>query len=166
MRKRAAYKTRNESYAGRRLAKLTRGCGMRHEGGMAMQIYSKVERALGSIHILRLVLLSLRVPPIFSLRLFLAVVLRPEGRRRPRLCRDARIATKNGQLCGRKFGNSDDSFRPTVKISSARCPLRGNRASVIESRIGDGCGTGIAELSPRNIARVRCVSGEMQNAAR
>jgi len=38
---------------------------------MAMQIYSKVERALGSIHILLVLLLFLRVPPIFSLRLAL-----------------------------------------------------------------------------------------------
>jgi len=138
MRKRA-YKTRNESYAGRRLAKLTRGCGMRHEGGMAMQIYSKVERALGSIHILRLVLLFLRVPPIFSLRLFLA--LPGEGARG--------FAGTLGSP--RKTANYAAENSATRTIRSGR-PLRSRRRGALCGAIGRALsnlelGTGVGRAS-------------------
>jgi len=139
---------------------------MRHEGGMAMQIYSKVERALGSIHILLVLLLFLRVPPIFSLRLPLAVILRPSGRGRPRLCRDARIAARKtanyaAENSATRTIRSNRPLRSRRRHAGALCGAIGRALSNLE--LQDGCGMGIRGVIA---AEYRCVgSGETQNAS-
>lgn len=140
--------------------------GMWHEmAGWQMQIYSKLERALGSIHILLLLLLLPTRPSDFS---------RPPAPSSPPsliFAGEGARATKNGQLYGRKFdGFGPDSFRRTGSVGillvaplSATPPFSfsANAESRIENR---------TKLSPRNIARAmrehrREREREMQNAS-
>lgn len=116
-----AYTRRNESYARRTSAKLTRlECGARGRDGDANLFKTRKSPRLdpypsppprgGSLRLFRSFSLSAGHPS--SRRR-----LRPSGDEVARGYRNARFTTKNGQLHGRKFGTLADSFRPTVKIS-------------------------------------------------
>lgn len=92
---------------------------MRHEGGMAMQIYSKLERALGSIHISLFPhtclsrFLSFSLPRHSSSFSFPSSL--PFRGKDARGYRNARFTAKNGWLYARKFGT------PTIRSDR---PLR------------------------------------------